>query len=148
MSFKRLDPQDFITSADSVVSPAWSGNTGSLSAFYTSSIQTSGSSGNYYLDVYNKVTSDTTAEVQFSLAYANRAGYGALKYNTNVSSSTTSTIYGQMRNLLLEDENATFNFSGPIVDDFYVININRARYKEKINARFMDFKYRWNFLYR
>ena len=53
-----------------------------------------------------------------------------------------------MRNLLLEDENATFNFSGPIVDDFYVININRARYKEKINARFMDFKYRWNFLYR
>ena len=130
MSFKRLDPQDFITSADSIVSPAWSGNTGSLSTFYTSSIQTSSSSGKYYLDIYNKNTADQ--EVQFSISYANKNGGGALKYNTNISASATSTIYGQMRNLLLEDENTDFNFNGTIVTDFYIININRARYKEKL----------------
>jgi len=133
MSFKRLDPQDFITSADSVTSPAWSGNVGTLTTFFTSSAQTSGSSGNYYLDVYNKIPSDSTAEVQFSLAYANKNGGGAVPYNSTITGSTpTSTLYGQIRTLLLEDENAEFNFGGVISDDFYIINVNRARYKEKL----------------
>ena len=68
MSFKRLDPQDFITSADSVISPAWSGNTGSLNTFFTQSVQATGASGNYYLDVYDKdPQNNTSAEVQFGI---------------------------------------------------------------------------------
>jgi len=133
MSFKRLDPQDFITSADSVVSPAWSGNVSALSTFFTSSTQTSGSSGNYYLDIYNQNPSASTAEVQFSIAYANKNGGGAVPYNSTITGSTyTSTLYGQMRTLLLEDENASFSFNGVTSDDFYILNINRARYKEKL----------------
>lgn len=133
MSFKRLDPQDFITSADSVISPAWSGNTGSLNTFFTQSVQATGASGNYYLDVYDKdPQSNTSAEVQFGIAYANKNGLGALKYNTNISASYSSTIYGQMRNLLLEDENENFMFYNITASDFYVINVNRARYKEKL----------------
>ncbi len=133
MSFKRFDSEDFITSADSIVSPIWSGNTGTLNSFYTSSTQISGSSGAYYLDIYNQNPSSSTAEVQFSIAYANKNGGGAVPYNSNITGSTpTSTLYGQIRTLLLEDENSQFDFGGITSDDFYIININRARYKEKL----------------
>ena len=37
-----------------------------------------------------------------------------------------------MRNLLLEDENTDFMFYNVTASDFYVLNINRARYKEKL----------------
>ena len=130
MSFKKLDQEDFITSADSVVSPAWSGNKTTLTTFFTSSAQIADSSGNYFLNVYNvnPQTSASLAEVQFSLAYANKTGGGAAKYNTNYSASATSTLYGQMRNVLLEDEESSFILG----DNFYVVNVDRTRYREKL----------------
>lgn len=130
MSFKRLDPQDFITSADSITSPTWSGNVSTLTTFYTSSAQTNSPQGNYYLNVYDKnPTTNISSEIQFSIAYASRDGGGSLLYNPNIAGkSYSSTLYGQMRNLLLEDENSSFILG----DYFYVVNINRARYKEKL----------------
>ena len=50
MSFSRLDPQDFVVSADSVASPTWSGNKNTLTTFFTSSTQVSSSAGNFYRD--------------------------------------------------------------------------------------------------
>ena len=133
MSFIRLDPQDFVVSADSVASPAWSGNQNILTTFWASSTQMSSSTGDFYLDVYNTdPQSDSTAEVQFSIAYANKFGSGSLPYNGTLGNSPTSTLYGQMRNLLLEDENSDFYFGDIIGSDFYIININRSRYKEKL----------------
>lgn len=134
MSFIRLDPQDFVVSADSVVSPAWSGNSISLPGAFTSSIQWNSDSSKFYLDVYDKNPQiNSTADIQFSIAYANRTGAGSAPYNNAITGSTpSSTLYGQMRNLLLEDENTYFDFGGVTPDDFYIININRARYKEKI----------------
>ena len=52
MSFKRLDPEDFVVSADAVQSVAWSTGDPTLTLFYTSSVQKAGSSGQYYLSVY------------------------------------------------------------------------------------------------
>ena len=51
MSFKRLDPEDFLISADSITAGAWSGNSPSITTFFTSSVQEAGSSGDYYLNV-------------------------------------------------------------------------------------------------
>ena len=48
MAFKRLDPEDFVVSTDSVTSTVWSNNTPSLNTFFTSSVQKDGTSGPYY----------------------------------------------------------------------------------------------------
>ena len=51
MSFKRLDPEDFLISADSITAPAWTGNVPTLTTFFTSSVQEVSSSRNYYLSI-------------------------------------------------------------------------------------------------
>jgi hypothetical protein len=52
MSFKRLDPEDFVISSDSIVAACWTGNNPTLTSFYTSSVQIAGSSGDFYINVY------------------------------------------------------------------------------------------------
>jgi hypothetical protein len=52
MGFKRFDPEDFVVSADTVTSTVWSNNTVTLNTHFTSSIQKEGSSGPYYLNIY------------------------------------------------------------------------------------------------
>ena len=133
MSYKRFDPQDVIVSAESVTTPIFSSNSPTLTEFYTSSVQLNASSGEYFLEVYQTASVDPSAEVQFSVAYANKAGSGSLLYNSEVDGkSRTSTVYGQYRNVVLEDESSEFIFGGVASEGFYVINIDRARYKEKL----------------
>ena len=101
MSFKRLDPEDFLISADSITAGAWSGNTPTLNSFNNSATQLAGASGNYYLNVYQTTATDADAEVQFNIAYGNKNGSGSAFYNSQITGSTpTRTIYGQYRNLI------------------------------------------------
>lgn len=137
MGFKRLDAEDFVVSADAVQSVAWSTNSPTLTEFYTSSIQKTGQSGQYYLSVYQTSSTDDTAAVQFDIAYGNLNGSGSTYFNSNIPQLTpSSTIYGQYRSLILEDENAQFTFGDGtntlISDDFWVLSVDRARYKEKL----------------
>jgi hypothetical protein len=137
MGFKRFDPEDFVVSANTVTSTVWSNNAVSLNTFFTSSVQTEGSSGPYYLNIYQTASTDNSAEVQFSIAYANSEGGGGADFDASVVGiSPTTTIYGQYRTLVLEDENSLFTFgptfTGAPDNDFYVISIERARYKEKL----------------
>ena len=56
--FTPLNEEDKRTNILSTISsPVWSGGTATLTAFYTSSVQ-SGSSGDYYYDVYDKAHTD------------------------------------------------------------------------------------------
>lgn len=134
MAFKRLDPEDFIVSADSVSQTVWTGNIPELTTFFTSSTQETDSSGNYYLSVFNSEVGGSNSEVQFDIAFGNKNGKGASAYNSNVDITRTpsKTVYGQYRTLILEDENSDFTFGDVTQDSFYVINISRARYKEKL----------------
>lgn len=137
MAFKQLDPEDFVVSSDSVTSTVWSNNAPSLSTFHTSSTQREGSSGPYYLSVYQTASDDDTAAVQFQIAYANRNGGGGVNFDQTVPFvSPTTTIYGQYRTLILEDENSSFvwgdTLTGSADNDFYVISIERARYKQSL----------------
>ena len=53
MSFKRLDSEDFVISADAISSTLWSTNSPALTAFFTASTgQVDLTNGNYYIDVY------------------------------------------------------------------------------------------------
>lgn len=131
MSFKRLDPEDFLVSVDSITATAWSTNTPVLSTFFTSS--TTSTNDAYYKNVYQTASTTTNAAVQFALAYGNLLGSGSANYNDLVPGKTpTRTVYGQYRNLVYGDENSTFNFGGVTSNDFWAINIERSRYKEHL----------------
>jgi hypothetical protein len=135
MSFKRLDAEDFVVSSDSITATLWSTDAPTLTTFFTNSIQEAGSTGDYYLSVYQ--TSSAEAVTQFDIAYCNSLGSGSVLYNSAVpQNSPTKTLYGQYRTLILEDENAQFTFGvGNNVitgSDFWVINFERARYKESL----------------
>jgi hypothetical protein len=131
MSFKRLETDDFVVSADSISAGMWTGNEPTLTTFFTSSTQVAGLSGNYYVNVY-----DTNAleNIQFAIAYGDVDGSGSEQYNSTVTPprSYSSTNYGQYRSLVLGDENAVFTFGGETVDNFYAISVDRNRYKESI----------------
>ena len=134
MSFKQFDNEDVIVSADAVSSTVWSTGNYALTSFHSSSTQEASTSGDYYLNVYQTGSTDSTAEVQFSIAYGNKDGLGAKLYNANVTGkSPSSTVYGQYRSLVLGDEEIDFNFSGiNSTKGIFAVTIDRARYKEKL----------------
>ncbi len=150
MSFKRLEAEDFVVSADSVQGIAWSTGTPTLTSFYTSSVQAAGTSGNYYLSVYQTSSTLSNAEVQFDIAYGNKYGLGSSYFNSLYTSRTpSSVIYGQYRSMILEDENAVFvtgvgttgqtsvctivtSSTAVEMEDFWVISPDRARYRQSM----------------
>ena len=90
MSFKRLEADDFLVSSNAISSVCWTTGSPSLTSFFTSSAQANGSSGNYYLNVFDTTN---TASVQFAIAYGNSLGSGSAVYNPAVNGlSPTSTI--------------------------------------------------------
>ncbi len=133
MSYIPFNAEDFVVSADSITSTLWSNNASTLTSFFTASTAIT---NNAYLPVYAvNPTSNTTALPQFSLAYGQFEGSGSAPINPTVTgSSPTRITYGQFRTLVNGDENTNFNFGTGNTNspDIYVINVNRANYKEKL----------------
>jgi len=145
MSFKRLDAEDFVVSSDSITSTLWSTESPTLSQFFTSSTQIAGSSGDYYLSVYQADVTSATSQTQFEIAYADSKGSGSILYNSAVPSKSPSlTNFGQYRSMILEDENKNFIFGSSTnihtADNYWVISIDRARYKEQLFAGSLNLK--------
>jgi hypothetical protein len=133
MAFNRLAPEDFVVSADSVTAPLWSGNAPTLTIFHTSSVQEAGSSGNFYLNIYQTGSNNIDAEIQFAITYGDSLGSGSQWYNPNVDGASYSrTIYGQYRNLVLGDENSGFVFGGITSSYFWALSIDRNRFKQSL----------------
>jgi len=131
MSFKRLDPEDFLVSIDSITATAWSTNTPTLTTFFTSSVTSTNDS--YYKNVYQTGSTVSGSAVQFAIAYGNKLGSGSANFNDSVPGvSPTRTVYGQYRNLIYGDENAQFIFGTVTASDFWAISVDRARYKEHL----------------
>jgi hypothetical protein len=133
MSFKRLTPSDFLVSADSVTAPCWTNNVYNLTTFFTSSVQVNSSQGSYVLATYQTSSTLDTAAIQFYVGYANAKGSGSVPYDAAVPGySPSKTLYGQYRNLILEDENSAFIFGNVTQSDFHVISVERANYKQSL----------------
>jgi hypothetical protein len=137
MSFKRFDTEDFIVSSDSITSTLWSTDSPTLTEFYTSSVQAAGSSGNFYLSVYQTASTEADSITQFDIAYADVEGSGSEYYNAAVIGKSPSlSTYGQYRALILEDENSSFIFGTEnnviTAENFWVLSMERARYKESL----------------
>jgi hypothetical protein len=141
--YKKFGTIDKVTNRTEIVtSGIWSGDAGSLAvdATYTSSVQVTGISGKYYIDVYNAVSSSDNAEVQFSLAYGDALGYGSPNFGQSDDSFRQSlAVYNQFKNVLLDSSDNYFSIytgstaNGHDMKSFYAININRARYKERLD---------------
>ena len=140
--YKKFGAIDTVVNRTQVVtSGIWSGDAGTLTAFYTSSTQANDVSGKYYLEVYNlDPSSSTSEEVQFSIAYGDYDGNGAPTLGQDsYSKLNTTAIYYQLANVLLDSTDSFFSvYSGSVaaahdMREFYALNINRARYKERLD---------------
>ena len=136
--YKRFGEFDQVNGKVQVVTTGlWSGDTGSLSSFFTSSTQEVAASSNYYLNAYD---SSAISDVQFAVAYGHKFGSGSISLaNDDSSTLATKATYSQYKSILLEQVDDKFevpNSSGSLhsIDDIYVINLSRARYKEKMDA--------------
>jgi hypothetical protein len=142
MGFKRLEADDFVVSAQAQTSTCWTDNSPALTGFYTQSNQVNGQSGKYYTTIFNTNPTGSSAKAQFEIAYGNSTGGGALAFNESAAPgvSPASTIYGQYRTLVLEDENSSFIFGGVTGSSIYAISVERAAYKESLFPGSMNLK--------
>jgi hypothetical protein len=129
MSFIRYAQDDSVVSSETVVRGLFSSDANTLSTFFTASSNTE-----YYLDVYNLVTSNPSSSIQFTVQYGNLYGSGSALINSSVTGSSPSrVVYGQYRNLVYGTETTNFSFDGTTTaEDIWVINFARARYKESL----------------
>lgn len=141
--YKRFGEFDQVTGKIEIVTTGmWSGDSGELNQFFTSSVQAAASSSNYYINVYNQNPAiSSSAEVQFAVAYGHKFGSGSVSLDNNQFSTLASkATYAQYRSILLEQDDEFFTFTdgttlgGVDSSDIYVINVSRARYKEKMDA--------------
>ena len=139
--YKRFGEFDKVNAKVEIVTTGiWSGDAGSLTAAYTSSTQVA-QSGNYYYDVYStNPQTDTAAEVQFGVAYGHLNGSGSVSLQNDDNALLASkATYAQYRSILLDPTDTQFSFengSGVANDSnsIYAITLNRARYREKMDA--------------
>ncbi len=147
-TFQRFATDDVVITTDKAFTSTWSANTNNLITAHTSSAQASfaspSSSGQFYINVYNEATSSATSAVQYSISYGHINGSGSPDFTNDTGSfgySATKDIYSQYRSLVFGgDETQQFTFDTVTPDDIYVININRARYKQSLKAGSLNFK--------
>ena len=140
--YKRFGEFDKVNAKIEVVTTGlWSGDSGSLNLIYSSSTQTAQTSGQYYYNVYDKNPQiDSSAEIQFAVAYGHVNGSGSITLaNDDNSLLASKATYAQYRSMLLDPTDTKFSFlnnAGVSIDsnDFYVINLSRSRYREKMVA--------------
>ena len=137
-------PDDKTFDNTRVVTSTWSDNVNILTSHHTSSTQavltSATSSGAFFIDVHNNAT---TSSVQYSIAYGHKAGSGSLGFTTDANHhgySPSSVTYNQYRNLVYGDRSTNFTFNGYTPDDIYVINVNRALYKQNLKPSTFNLK--------
>ena len=114
----------------------WSDGNSRLTTFYTSSIQ-SASNAQYYYDVYNAPPSDSTASVQFAVAYGDYEGSGSTDLNADAGQagfSPSRAVYSSYANVLLTPGDDIFTLgNGANAESIIAINFQRERIKQKID---------------
>jgi hypothetical protein len=136
--YKKFGSIDKVTNRTEVVtSGIWSGDTGSLATFFTSSAQIVGVSGKYYIDVYSDAGIQNK---EFSIAYGDSSGLGSPTYDQSDDTYRQSlAVYNQFKNILLDSSDTNFSvYNGTVeggydLTSFYALAIDRARYKEQLD---------------
>jgi hypothetical protein len=89
----------------------------------------------YFIEVFNQNPStSTSAEVQFSIAWGHYNGSGSEDLTGNLNNDTPArAIYKQYAQILLPPNDFKFTFNGTDSDSIYILNFNRARFREKLD---------------
>lgn len=135
-TFKIFDNSAITSNVEIITAPLWPDNQGVLYNIFTSSTQGENQK-RYYYDVYNTGSELPGAESLFSVLYADymNSGSGTGSYGENLEDNPTQTLYYQYRNILLSPEQNLFTFAkGETSEYFYLINVNRSRYKKRIDT--------------
>jgi len=129
--------EDVVMRDVEVTTGLWSGDTGSLTTFYTSTTQLAKANSKYFVDVYKTdPASDSTATVQYSLAYGHVSGAGSPTLaQSDTSTLATKAVYYQFKNALLDDpEDSLFEFENSTTsEDVYAISVARSRFKSVVD---------------
>ena len=112
---------------------------------FTSSAATS-IQKSYFIEVFNKNPNTATdAEVQFSIAWGHYNGSGSIDQTGNLNNDTPSrAIYKQYAQILLPPNDFKFSFNGVDSDNIYILNFNRARFREKLDPGNLEINLRYN----
>ena len=111
----------------------FTGNVGSLTTMYTASNATA-IQNTYYRSIYNGDPAVATSAVQLAIAYGDKNGSGSVDLTGNLNNDTpTRAVYRQYAQLLLPPNDTTFTINGTDTSKIYVLNVNRARFREKID---------------
>lgn len=133
--YTNFDPTDDVlpNNVETVTKGLFTGNTGSLLRFHTESTATS-IQNTYYRTIYNGQSTLPTSYPQFSIAYGNYNGSGSADLTGNLNNDTPSrAIYKQYAQVLLPPLDKKFTIGGRDTNSIYVINFNRARFREKVD---------------
>ena len=118
-----------------ISSGIWSGGSGTLTSFFTSSTQAA--TGSFYSIYHKDPNTDSTAEVQFDVGYAHFQGSGSTGNTTKLTTGgrESAANYRQFANVLLSPNTEQFTFTGAPSSsiDFYFVAFNRARMREKVD---------------
>jgi hypothetical protein len=120
---------------ETVTRGLFAGNTGSLTSMYLNSNLTD-TQRSYYEEIYSvgDPAGTTAANIELSMAYGHYEGSGSSDTTGNLNNDTPSrAIYKQYAQLLLPPLDKKFTFNGIDSDHIYVLNFNRARYREKLD---------------
>ena len=138
MAFQRFNPENDIVENQrtTISSGLWSGGSSTLTSFFTQS--SNGNITGSVLELYNvDPNTDTSAETQIAVGYANIHGSGSTGNTTKLTTGgrQTAALYRQFRNVILAPNTDEFSFTGAASssDDFYFISFQRARQREKID---------------
>ena len=138
MAFQRFNPENDIVENQrtTISSGLWSGGSSTLTSFFTQS--NNGNITGSVLELYNvDPNTDTSAETQIAVGYANIHGSGSAGNTTKLTTGgrQTAALYRQFRNVILAPNTDEFSFTGAASssDDFYFISFQRARQREKID---------------
>ncbi|MFA5392808.1 MAG: hypothetical protein WC306_03990 [Candidatus Paceibacterota bacterium] len=127
-AFTSLDPatDKKENSTQIVTTGLWDSGNGTLSTFFTASAD-SASVGKYYTNVY---AAAATESVQFSIAFGSYGNSGSV---TGDLSKPAKSIYSQYGGSILTAGDSLFTVNGIDAQHCVFLNVQRARYKEKIN---------------
>ncbi len=118
-----------------ISSGIWSGGSGTLTSFFTSSTQAA--TGSFLAVRHKNPDTDSTSEVQFDIGYAHFNGSGSQGNTTKltIGARESAANYRQFANVLLPPATEKFTFTGApsASDEFYFIAFNRARMREKVD---------------
>jgi len=138
--FTTFDPaEDVIPNQQETVTKAlFSNDVGNLLTYFTSSTATA-TQKTYFQNVFNGNPTGTGSS-QLSIAFGDRNGSGSVDLTGNLNNDTpTRAIYKQYAQLVLEPNDTKFTINGVDTDRIYVVNFNRARFREKLDPGNVEF---------